>query len=124
MAADTGNGSGADDQPVQISLFPRWPEDYESPTHFANTFLVHGNLAAHEFILSIGTIIPPLDREGQFDSAAIEIGEVPVRPVVRIGLTPSRMRELADILQEQSDKYAAYVRKEAEQNRAGFKDPE
>lgn len=86
----------------KITVRPEWPTD-ELPIHFANQFIVQHDPANDEFFLRFGTVVPPAlfgdETDIQTMSALQKTGTIPIRPVVRIGLSPQRLLELITTLQ-------------------------
>jgi len=77
------------------------------PIHFINDFTIQHDKG--EFFLTVGQLQPPIllgtleERKKQ----AEKLGYVPIKIVARFGLTPRRLKELIDVLQENLRKYNA-----------------
>ena len=78
-----------------------WVGADELPVQFLNQFL--GIVAPNEIFLTLGTIVPPaimgetMAERGEY---AQRITYVPVKPIVRLGMTPQRLEEFIRVLQD------------------------
>jgi hypothetical protein len=83
-----------------------WVGVEDLPVHFANAFL--GVVGPNEIFFNIGSFVPPAiigntpeEREAQARSVMF----LPVKPVARLALTPSRLDELIKALQDTRTNY-------------------
>src|SRR5438874_6844428 len=89
-----GDGRPAGDSREELGareIAIEWVEDASVPVTFVNTILsqfTHG-----EFILTFAQYIPP-DTRSLGPEELDRIRSVPARVVLRVGLSPARMREL------------------------------
>jgi hypothetical protein len=78
-----------------------WVGAEELPVHFLNQYLA---VVAHgEIFLTLGTLMPPAimgETMAERRSQAESIGFLQVKPIVRLGFTPERLKELIEVLQQ------------------------
>lgn len=86
----------------------KWVEVENSPIHFTNQMLVQH--IDNEFVLTFGYMTPPafLSPPSEEDLEAIDYS-IPIKPIVRVGMTPDRMLELIKALQENYRNYQAGI---------------
>lgn len=84
--------------PVEIS----WPDEPLWPqAGYGNAFLV--NHTPWDFTLRVGQIVfPPVDEETLKSGKLIQVSAI---PVAEITIPPQAMRQLADALRDQVEKY-------------------
>jgi hypothetical protein len=95
----------SDDQGIQIPVVWLGPEDV--PIMLANAFISQFDPQTFDSLtLTVGQMTPPAiqgltdeDRRQQIE----QIAYVPIKPVVRLGLTPARALELIATLQSNLD---------------------
>ena len=88
MAADAPKSA-----PKQVAI--KWEGLDEPPVMASNVFVAQFTL--HEFLLTFGYAAPPIFMTPQ-ELAAID--SVPGKVVVRLSLSPGRMAELIQVLQQ------------------------
>ncbi len=83
-----------------------WIGAEDVPVPFANVFV--GVVAPNEIFLNVGSLVPPAitgatpeERETQ----ARTITYIPVKPIARLALTPTRLDELIQTLQDTRTNY-------------------
>ncbi|HWI96445.1 MAG TPA: hypothetical protein VNS60_10315 [Solirubrobacterales bacterium] len=82
--------------PEQIELDQAWIGAEELPVHFANAFT--GTPGPNAIFLNIGSQVPP-EITSQDDLERLrEKGYIPVKPIVRIALSPGGLDELIEAL--------------------------
>lgn len=91
-----------------LQVATAWDDAIETmPTLAANVFSVQvtGAGAPEEVVMSVGYAAPPVlagtPEEQQRQAASLE--SVTIRPVVRLSMTPGRLRELLTVLQGVAD---------------------
>jgi hypothetical protein len=102
----------ADDQIIaeQIEIQAHWVGLDEMPIVAANQLI--GQVNQGEVFLTFGQVAPPVI----VDSAPERVKEqlegliIPIRPVVRMQMTPERLREMVGALNEVLDKHEMQVR--------------
>jgi hypothetical protein len=95
------------DEPAGIEVPLAWMGPEEVPIYAANAFVSQYDPQTLDYlILTVGQLTPPAiigatpeEREEQVRNVAF----VPIKPVVRLGLTPTRARELIATLQANID---------------------
>jgi hypothetical protein len=95
-----------DETPGAIQLPLLWVGADELPVLAANQFI--GQIDHDNIFLTLGTATPPLlfaENEEQLRTQAQSISYVPVRPVVRLAVTRSRLEELIQVLKTTADNY-------------------
>jgi flagellar motor switch/type III secretory pathway protein FliN len=77
----------------------------DAPMLFANQFAIQFN--KDEFILTIGQLQPPLllGTPEEMREQASRLTHVPVRVLVRVGMTSTRVAELAKLLADHLRRY-------------------
>lgn len=90
-------------QPQQAQVFVTWHgvED-QCPAMAANSFLVQQT--GQEFILSLGFAALPYYAELE---EAVKIKQIPAKPIARVSMTPGRVAELLQLLQQALAAYQA-----------------
>jgi hypothetical protein len=89
------------EQPINIPV--DWGDVQSLPTMAANMVLVQQS--PHEFTLSFGYAMLPV-FEGQMTPERIKnIKSIPAKPFVKISMSPGRVVELLQVLQEQIAAY-------------------
>lgn len=90
----------------EISVPLVWVGADDLPVHFVNQFL--GVVQPNEIFLVLGSLVPPPimgatveERKAQVESVPF----VPIKPIVRLGLTPERLQELIGVLQQTMKNY-------------------
>lgn len=96
------------EQPEEVNIPLAWVGLDETPILFANQFLIQHQ--PNEFVLTIGQLVPPpilgSSPEERIEQAK-QVDFATIRVLARIGMSPTRLRELIAILQgnlEQHDK--------------------
>ena len=85
---------------AESASFPvLWVGLEERPVELANVFM--GQFLDDEFIITIGSVSPPMlsDTKGDAAEQIRKMGPVPITPVARLGMSERRMRELIEVLQ-------------------------
>lgn len=83
-----------------------WVGVEDLPVHFVNQFA--GVVQPNEIFLTLGTVVPPAilgESEDERRAQAESIEFVQVRPIVRLGMTPARLRELIQVLNQTLSNY-------------------
>jgi hypothetical protein len=97
-----------DDAQIRLS----WVGYDEQPILFTNQILIQVP-GPGEFVVAFGQVTgPPV--VGTPEEQAQQLHEyefVPIRPLVRLGLSPDRMREFVTALQASLDRYDAAIKK-------------
>lgn len=93
------------DGPIQLQA--TWMEDPNVPIHFSNAFNVAPT--GNEFILTFACAIPPVILEGMPPEQLRSL-QFPIKPLVRIGMTPDRVVELIQLLQRQLSAYSQTIK--------------
>ena len=95
----------AEQQPGQQSYQLRleWVGLEETPIEFANQMVVQH--IQNEFVLSFGHMTPPPFLEPPTKEQVEGIDFVPIKPIVRLGMTPQRLLEVISALQSNYRKY-------------------
>ncbi len=83
----------------------KWVDLDVKPVFFCNQFLIQHH--ANEFVLTLGTMVPPPLFKAPTEQQAEKLKEVNVNTVVRVGMSPDRMLQLIEILQINFKKYQA-----------------
>lgn len=91
------------EQPESIDVPIAWVGLDEAPVVVANQFLIQHQ--PNEFTLTVGQMTPPplLGTPEEKAEQARQIDYVPIRVLVRLGLSPTRLRELIAVLQGNLD---------------------
>jgi hypothetical protein len=71
----------------QLQLAAKWVSDNTIPIHFSNAVAV--SPIKNEFILTFGCAIPPIITP-DMTPQDIANSDFPIKPLVRIGMTPDR----------------------------------
>lgn len=103
----TSKGDGLEpDEGIQIPV--TWIGLDDVPVHYANQFVCQ--FQPDEFILSIGNLTPPmlLGPPDEQQKQLQQLAYVPIRPIARIAMTPSRLRELIQVLQQNLQQYESF----------------
>ncbi len=89
----------AEEPPARIEIPVVWVGADEVPVFFANQFVAQVDRG--EVFLTIGQLVPPaiIGSGEEAREQAERIQYVPVKPVARIALTPTRLLELIEVLQ-------------------------
>lgn len=89
------------DEPDSIQVPVVWVGADDLPVLFVNQFVVQVDPAGEVFI-TLGQLVPPA-IQGATDEErrqqAMDVQYVPVKPIARIGLTPTRLQELKSVLE-------------------------
>jgi hypothetical protein len=88
--------------PESITLPVVWVGLDDAPVMFANSLIVQHS-AENEFLLSFGQLSPPpllADTPEARHEQAQQVGYIPIKPVVRLGMNRQRVQELVDALQQ------------------------
>jgi len=96
----------AQDAQEGITLPVVWVGADELPVHFLNQFL--GVVQANEIFLTLGTLVPPAIMGATTEERRKHAETVPfvqVKPIVRVALTPARLRELITVLEQTLSNY-------------------
>lgn len=92
---------------VTVPIVWNAPEDV--PILTANTFVCQFDSqdSSGLFILTAGQLTPPalVGTPDEVEQQAREVSFVPVKPILRLGLTPFRLRELVAVLQANLDNW-------------------
>lgn len=91
----------ADELPGSVAKPLVWIGTDDLPLHFVNQFL--GVVQPNEVFLLLGSLVPPAitgDTAEERKAQAEAVPFVPVKPIVRLGMTPARLKELIGVLQE------------------------
>jgi hypothetical protein len=93
MMSDTPKGNGP--APVQVTV--HWDNNdlAAHPVQAANAFILQG--AGHEVVFTIGFAVPPF-YASPVDAAKVR--SIPAKTIARIALTPARMAEIVQIMQQ------------------------
>jgi hypothetical protein len=91
------------ENPQAIKISGRWVENVDTPIHFSNAFAV--SPVSNEFILTFGCAIPPVVTPDMTPAEVAKL-KMPIKPLVRIGMTPERVIELIQLLQAQLNAYS------------------
>jgi hypothetical protein len=89
--------------PEQVQATGKWLEDNDIPTIFSNAFAVQP--IKNEFLLTFACTIPRVITKPLTADEAANF-EIPIKPLVRIGMTPDRIIELIQLLQTQLNLYS------------------
>lgn len=97
-----------EDGPRAFDVPGAWVGADELPVHFANAFVAL--VGPNAIFLNVGASVPPnisgdTIEEQERQVAAIQF--VPIKPVVRLALTPVGLDELIALLEETRNNYAA-----------------
>ncbi len=93
---------------VQVPLL--WVGVDDLPVHTANQFAAMLDNDSAQGFLYLGTATPPLifgETVAVQMQAMKNVGYIPVKPLVRVALTRSRLRELQQVLAVLSDRWDA-----------------
>ena len=103
------------EEPKSYQLALKWDglEDY--PIQFTNQMLVQN--VSNEFVLTFGYMTPPVFLQPPTDEEVSSIDSLPVKPIVRLSMTPDRMLELIKVSQENYRNYQTGIAV-----RQGFRD--
>ncbi len=94
----------AEEQPPEVearSVPVVWVGTEDLPVQFVNQFV--GVVAPDEVFLTLGSLVPPPilgETEEERRAAVEDIQFVQVKPVARIALTPARLQQLIQVLQQ------------------------
>lgn len=92
-----------DGQPEPIELEGAWVGADELSVQFANAF--SGVVGPNAAFVTIGTQVPPaIESERDFEQLK-ETGFLPIKPIVRIALTPGGLDDLIGSLEETRKNY-------------------
>lgn len=93
------------EQPESIDIPVAWVGMDEAPILVANQFMLQSQ--PYEFLLTVGQMSPPalLGSPDEKAEQARQIDYVPIRVLARLGLSPTRVRELIAILQDQLERH-------------------
>jgi len=83
-----------------------WIGAEDLPVHFANAFF--GVVAPGEIVVQVGSVVPPAivgATPEEREAAVRSVSFVPVKPVARLALTPTRLDELIKILEDTRNNY-------------------
>lgn len=95
------------EEPRSYQLPLEWDGLEDFPIQFTNQMLVqHVN---NEFVLTFGYMTPPVFIQPPTEEEVSLIGSLPIKPIVRLGMTPDRMLELIKVLQENYRNYQAGI---------------
>lgn len=93
-------------EPEGIEVPVAWIGPEDVPIHTANAFVSQFDTTLDLLILTVGQVTPPAilgstveERKEQAQNVAF----VPIKPIVRLGLTPARAREVIATLQANLD---------------------
>lgn len=92
-----------------------WVGAEETPVQFANAFL--GVVQPDEIFLTIGSIVPPAisgETPEEREDQARQISFIQATPIARLGLTPARLDELVQTLQQTQENYARLMKDQEE----------
>jgi hypothetical protein len=95
------------DDPTSVEVPVAWIGPEDVPIHTANAFVSQFDSQTLDLlILTVGQLTPPAiqgttveERKEQAENVAF----VPIKPIVRLGLTPARAREVIATLQANLD---------------------
>jgi hypothetical protein len=85
--------------PEALQVQVNWDEAAALPTMAANAFLVAQT--PYEFIITAGFITPPIFAVQPTPEQLAKIKSVTAKPIVRLALSPGRVVELVQALQQQ-----------------------
>jgi hypothetical protein len=94
----------SDDEIVQIPV--AWVDLDDQPVLMANQFI--GQVEQDEIVVSIGAQVPPPilgNSPEERREQLLRVAFIPVRPIVRLSMTPRRVEELAHILRDTLENY-------------------
>jgi hypothetical protein len=93
------------DERDEVSLPIIWAGVEETPIFFVNAFV--SQFDADAFIVTLGQMTPPalVGTPDEIHEQASQLSYVAVKPVVRLGLTRTRMEEFITILQANLDQF-------------------
>ena len=83
-------------EPRQIPI--KWENVDELPVMACNVFVAQ--FSPHEFLLQFGYASPPIFLKPPSPQEIAAIDSVPAKVVVRLSLSPGRMSELIQVLQQ------------------------
>ena len=88
-----------DDEPEGIAIPVAWIGVEDLPVHFVNQFIAQVDRG--EVFLTMGSVVPPalLGTADERIEQAKSLTYLPIRPTVRFGMTPARVRELIGVLE-------------------------
>lgn len=89
-----------------ISVPLVWVGAEDLPVQFLNQFI--GVVQPNEIFLMLGSLMPPPimgETVEERKAQAERVPFVPIKPIVRLGLTPERLKELIGVLQQTMDNY-------------------
>jgi len=98
----------ADELPERdaISVPLVWVGTDDLPVQFLNQFV--GLVQPNEIFLMLGSLVPPPimgDTAEERKAQARSVPFVPIKPIVRLALTPERLKELISVLQQTMENY-------------------
>jgi hypothetical protein len=94
---------------VQVPVV--WVGVDDLPVEFVNQFV--GVIQPNEIFLTFGTLVPPAiigRSEAERKAQAESIQFLQVRPIARVAMTPTRLRELIGVLKQTLDNYETMQR--------------
>ena len=89
--------------PQSITLEGKWVDVDKVPVYFTNAFAAQHT--QNEFILTFGAASAPIITRPLTIAEIQEMGFIPIRASVRLGLTPDRLLELIAVLQAELKRY-------------------
>lgn len=95
------------EEPKSYQLALKWDGLEDCPIQFTNQMLVQH--VDNEFVLTFGYMTPPVFLQPRTAEEAPSIESLPVKPILRLGMTPGRMLELIKVLQENYRNYQAGI---------------
>ena len=90
----------------------KWDDLDSMPIMFTNQMLIQH--VQNEFVLSFGYMTPPPFLKPPTVDELQAIDHVPVRPIIRLGMTPDRLLELIKLLQANYRGYQEKISKKAQ----------
>lgn len=88
-------------EPIQLTV--NWDDVGTLPTMATNAFLVQQT--PHEFILNFAFVNPPIFLKPPTPEELAKIGQVEATKIVRLAMSPGRVVELLQLLQQQLAAY-------------------
>ena len=93
----------ADSPPQQVQLTVNWDDAGKLPAMATNAFLVQQT--PHEFILNFAFVNPPVFLKPPTAEEVAKLGRVEATKIVRLAMSPGRVVELLQLLQQQLAAY-------------------
>jgi hypothetical protein len=91
--------------PIGLTLKVDWTAADDLPVMASNVFLIQQT--GQEFLLTFGSAVPPTFEAPPTPEQLANLRTIKARPIVRMALTPGRIVELLQNLQQQIAAYYA-----------------